>query len=235
MSERKPSFGKVYDKSHAKSLLIRKKKLEEIVRAYKAEETDSENVELQSDESESDDHESAKEMIEDEIVSESESDSEDDLPLEHLKSFVWQKWSQVAFRAIVDMYPFKMYIPNKPDKYGIKIVMLCDSKTFYMLNSIAYVVKEERKSSLPIPTQYVLKLTEPLHGTNRNVTVDNWFTSVPLAIELLNHGLTLVGSLRHNKPEILPEFLKKKFEFPSTMYAFDNTKTIALDFPKRTS
>ncbi|KAF2887804.1 hypothetical protein ILUMI_18369 [Ignelater luminosus] len=111
--------------------------------------------------------------------------------------------------------------------------MLCDSKTFYMRNAIPYVGEEERKSFLPIPTQYVLKLTEPLHGTNRNVTVDNWFTSVPLAIKLLNHGLTLVGTLRHNKPEIPPEFLKKKFEFPSTMFAFDNTKTIVSHFPKK--
>ncbi|KAF2892819.1 hypothetical protein ILUMI_13355, partial [Ignelater luminosus] len=57
---------------------LSEKELEQIVRAYEAEETDSE---LQSDESESDDLESAEEIIEDEI----ESDSEDDLPLEHLK------------------------------------------------------------------------------------------------------------------------------------------------------
>ncbi|KAF2903169.1 hypothetical protein ILUMI_03016 [Ignelater luminosus] len=59
--------------------------LEEIVSAYEAEETDSENIELQSEESESDGHESAEDIIEDEIVPESKSDSEDDLPLEHLK------------------------------------------------------------------------------------------------------------------------------------------------------
>lgn len=130
--------------------------------------------------------------------------------------------------------PFKMYIPNKPDKYGIKIVMLCDAKTFYMLNAIPYIGKEERTSNLPIPTQYVLKLTEPIQDTNRNVTMDNWFTSVPLAVELLKHGLTMVGTLRKNKPEIPPEFLKKnKDNFPSTMFGFDNTKTIVSHFPKK--
>ncbi|KAF2885168.1 hypothetical protein ILUMI_21013 [Ignelater luminosus] len=41
------------------------------------------------------------------------------------------------------------------------------------------------------------------------------------------------STLRHNKLEIPPESLKKKkSEFPSTMFAFDNTKTIVSHFPK---
>ncbi|XP_068229423.1 uncharacterized protein, partial [Palaemon carinicauda] len=34
---------------------------------------------------------------------------------------------------------FRMYIPNKPAKYGIKLVMACDADTFYMCNAIPYL------------------------------------------------------------------------------------------------
>ncbi|GBP02746.1 PiggyBac transposable element-derived protein 4 [Eumeta japonica] len=38
---------------------------------------------------------------------------------------------------------FKMYIPNKPAKYGIKKVMLCDSGTKYMVDAIPYLDRLE--------------------------------------------------------------------------------------------
>nr|CAH7749534.1 unnamed protein product [Callosobruchus chinensis] len=103
-----------------------------------------------------------------------------------------------------------MYLPNKPDKYGIKIVMPCDAKTFYMLSAIPYIGKEDRQNTLPIPSQYVLKLSEPIHRTNRNITLYNWYTSVGLNNSLREVGLTVVGTLRKNKPEIPPEFLKPR-------------------------
>lgn len=84
--------------------------------------------------------------------------------------------------------PFKMYLPNKPDKYGLKIVMMCDAKTFYMCSAIPYVGKEQHANddkNVSIPTKYVLKLTETIYNTNRNVTVDNWFSSIDLAEKLL--------------------------------------------------
>lgn len=38
----------------------------------------------------------------------------------------------LAFRG---RCPFRMYIKNKPAKYGIKIIMCCDAKTYYMANA----------------------------------------------------------------------------------------------------
>ncbi|KAI4797357.1 hypothetical protein KUCAC02_025155, partial [Chaenocephalus aceratus] len=38
----------------------------------------------------------------------------------------------------------------------------------------------------------------------RNITTDNFLTSVPLAEHLLEKGLTIVGTLRQNKPDIPP-------------------------------
>ncbi|GBP51861.1 PiggyBac transposable element-derived protein 4 [Eumeta japonica] len=107
--------------------------------------------------------------------------------------------------------PFRMYIPSKPNKYGLKILMLCDSKTNYMLNAMPYVGKTETNGD-SLGSYYVKTLTENLWGSNRNVTMDNWFTSVPLALELLQapYKCTIVGTLRANKREIPPELLQIK-------------------------
>ena len=61
---------------------------------------------------------------------------------------------------------FKMYIPSKPDKYGLKIVSLNDSKTHCMINAIPYCGNVSgRDEGEAIPTYYVRKLSEPIHNT----------------------------------------------------------------------
>uniref|UniRef100_A0A0K8W812 PiggyBac transposable element-derived protein 4 n=1 Tax=Bactrocera latifrons TaxID=174628 RepID=A0A0K8W812_BACLA len=104
--------------------------------------------------------------------------------------------------------PFKMYIPNKPKKYGIKIPMICDSSTKYMFNAIPYPGKTTITSNLPLGECYVKELSRPIHDTCRCITYDNWFTSIPLAKDLLKepYKLTLVGTVRSNKREIPEEF-----------------------------
>ncbi|XP_039481962.1 piggyBac transposable element-derived protein 4-like [Drosophila santomea] len=51
--------------------------------------------------------------------------------------------------------PFKMYIPNKPNKYGIKIVMICDSATKYMFNAIPYLGKSTNNHGIPLGEYFV--------------------------------------------------------------------------------
>lgn len=51
-----------------------------------------------------------------------------------------------------------------------------------------------------------LELTEGLQGNV--VTCDNFFTSFALAEELLRRKLALVGTIRKNKPELLPRLLQ---------------------------
>ena len=80
---------------------------------------------------------------------------------------------------------FWMYIPNKPNKYGIKILMMCDSGTKYMINAMPYIGKATNTNGIPQGEFYVKELSKPLHDSNRNITCDNWFNSVPLAKSLL--------------------------------------------------
>ncbi|CAK1598455.1 unnamed protein product [Parnassius mnemosyne] len=92
--------------------------------------------------------------------------------------------------------PFRMYIPSKPDKYGIKLLMFCDAKSYYMINSIIYTGKDSTPRELPVAEYYALELSTSIHGSNRNITYDNWFTSIPAAEKLLTKNVTTVGTMK---------------------------------------
>lgn len=136
---------------------------------------------------------------------------------------------------------FKVYMPNKPAKYGIKIMCLTDSRNHYLFNAYVYTGKnsdgkgltgDERK--LAIPTQAVIRLTKPIENSNRNVTADNWFSSIQLVDELRSRGLTYVGTLKKNKREIPPEFLPKKSRaVGSSLHGFTADKTLVSFVPKK--
>nr|CAI5821428.1 unnamed protein product [Callosobruchus analis] len=132
----------------------------------------------------------------------------------------------LAFRG---RCPFRMYIPSKPAKYGIKIVMTCDAGTKYMLDAEPYLGKHTNTDGKPLGEYFVIKLTENIHGSNRNITMDNWFTSVNLADILVKppYRLTVLGTLRQNKREIPPEMLHLKGrEVGSSRFCFDQEKTL---------
>lgn len=78
-----------------------------------------------------------------------------------------------------------------------------------------------------------MDLVQPYFGSNRGVTTDKFFTSVPLAEELLNNHLTLTGTLRKNKREIPAELLAKKTnDIYSSIFCFTNRITLVSYVPK---
>ncbi|XP_033178873.1 piggyBac transposable element-derived protein 4-like [Bombus impatiens] len=73
---------------------------------------------------------------------------------------------------------FTRYMPNKPDKFGIKFWLACDVNSKCIINGFPYLGKDEkRENSIPLGKFVVLKLMEPFTGCGRNVTTDNFFTS----------------------------------------------------------
>ena len=129
---------------------------------------------------------------------------------------------------------YRPYIPSKPAKYGLKIFTLCDAKSWYALDMEIYVGTQPDgpfKTSNS-PKDVVIRLSKTIEGTCRNITADN--CSYNLAEELSNRKLTLVGTLRKNKPELPPEFVNlKNREANSSLFGFQKDKMIIFYVPKK--
>ena len=71
---------------------------------------------------------------------------------------------------------------NKPDKFGIKFWIAAVLKSKYILNAIPYLGKDETRPAMQrLSEGVVIKLVEPYLSKERNVTTDNFFTSIHLA------------------------------------------------------
>ena len=93
--------------------------------------------------------------------------------------------------------PFRQYIPSKPAKYGIKIWWCCcDAETSYPLKGEVYLGKQpDQLREVGQGAHVVKELVAPWYRSGRNVTADNFFSSIPLAEDLLENGLTYVGTI----------------------------------------
>lgn len=97
---------------------------------------------------------------------------------------------------------FRQYMPKKPDKYAMKLFLMCDVATAYTFNGLPYAGREGDQRCTGLAESVVKKLVEPILNSGVNVTTDNWFTSAKLAADLLCKHITLLGTMRKNKPEI---------------------------------
>jgi hypothetical protein len=132
---------------------------------------------------------------------------------------------------------FRQYMPSKPSRYGIKYFCCVDLETSYLLNLEIYLGKtmKNQRRATNLAENIVLRLTKPyFNEAIRNVTRDNYFTSIPLASKLNQKRINLIGTLRCNKAEIPDEFLPyKSREVDSSIFGFDGFKTLVSYVPKK--
>jgi len=122
--------------------------------------------------------------------------------------------------------PFIMFMPKKPDKFGVKFWMLVEVKTKYVVSMIPYLGKENdtiRVGSLS--EEVVLQLVASVKNKEYNLTMDNFFTSLHLAAQLKANGTSLVGTMRQNRRELPEDFLKpdKTNLYKSTFFTNEET------------
>lgn len=129
--------------------------------------------------------------------------------------------------------PFRQYMPKKPAKYGIKFWILCDNETSYVWNIQPYLgrpINQPREKDQGL--RVVLDLSYGLKG--HNITCDNFFSSYKLGQMLLKRNLTMVGTMRRNKPSIPPILLQtKNKEVYASTFAFTNDTMLVSYIPKR--
>ncbi|XP_054639996.1 piggyBac transposable element-derived protein 4-like [Dunckerocampus dactyliophorus] len=136
----------------------------------------------------------------------------------------------IAFRGRCS---FKQYMPSKPAKYGIKIWALCDARTSYALMLEVYTGKPPGGTrEHNVGMRVVLGLADALEG--HTITVDNFFTSIPLAAELKKKRNSLVGTVRRNKPELPAQVTQITGRQPlSSIFCFTKDMALVSYVPKK--
>jgi hypothetical protein len=133
------------------------------------------------------------------------------------------KLSMDSEECVVSSNTYQINRVNTASMYDV----LADSKTFYLVSSKIYTGAGTQAPGLPVPTQAVLDLVPSVSRTNRNITTDNYYTSIPLAMELKSRKLTLVDTMKKNNACIPPSFLAKADE-GTVQYAFDHANNFTL-------
>ena len=112
--------------------------------------------------------------------------------------------------------PFIIFMPNKPDKCGIKFLVLADVETKYVANIAPYLGAQERqeRGGTPLAESVLVKLTEKVKEKAYNITCDNFFTLLSAA-ELARNKISIVGTIRKNCRELSPQMTQP---MPSNLY-----------------
>jgi hypothetical protein len=148
-----------------------------------------------------------------------------------VSAFVTIDEQMIPFRGRVS---FRQYLPSKPDKYGMKLFLLCDCTTAYIFNGMPYLGRDGNARHVGLAEHVVKALVEPLHNSGINVTTDNWFTSTKLASDLLLMQITLLGTMRKNKPDIPKDFIANSTrEKGSSLFGFIDRLTMTSFVPKK--
>lgn len=123
--------------------------------------------------------------------------------------------STVGFKGRIQ---FKCYNPLKPTKWGIRIFVLADSSTGFIVALEPYygaaTTSSLSRPNLPFTARIVLHLCDKLSiSTNGSkgfhVFTDRYYTGYELAMELLKLGYHLTGTVMLNRKGLPPSTKKK--------------------------
>ena len=101
-------------------------------------------------------------------------------------------------------------MPLKRNRFGLKGFVIADSSNGYVLNTIIYTGKEGPAASKDLASQVVLQLIEPYTNSGYRLYVDNWYTSVPLFLELERRGILACGTVRPNRKYLPKDIVDAK-------------------------
>ena len=118
---------------------------------------------------------------------------------------------------------FLQYTPNKPDKFGIKFWMAVDAEKKYLFNSFLYFWKDEnRDTSVSLPKYVITKLMQPIFKRGCNITCDNFFTSLDIALHLADQKCSMVRTVEKNCQK------KQQQLHKTSLFASTQTTTVTL-------
>lgn len=107
---------------------------------------------------------------------------------------------------------FKQYIPSKRHRFGVKLFILCDVETCFVMNFIVYTGKNTEivmNDEAGISGSVVTTLMAPFLDKGHQLFIDNWYTS-PFLLDLLqSHNTGACGTVKSNRKD-MAKFPKTK-------------------------
>ncbi|KAK3744871.1 hypothetical protein RRG08_050809 [Elysia crispata] len=91
---------------------------------------------------------------------------------------------------------FKVFMKDKPTKWGFKLYELCESGTGYVYNLEMYCA-DKRISNKPVDV--TMRLMEPLLNKGYKLYLDNYYCCPELWTRLQRHRTMMVGTCRKNR------------------------------------
>ena len=118
---------------------------------------------------------------------------------------------------------FLQYIPKKPTRFGIKVWVLAEAKSGYVLDFQVYTGAsdgEKTDKNIGLGHKVVMQLMEAYQGKGHCLFIDNFYTSPALLLELLDKGTYCTGTVRTNRRNF-PDALRpsKKHQMGSFRFA----------------
>ncbi|XP_071050798.1 piggyBac transposable element-derived protein 4-like [Onthophagus taurus] len=110
---------------------------------------------------------------------------------------------------------FKQYIPSKRHRFGIKLFVLCDVETGFILDFIVYTgssTEINNIAGLGISGSITTTLLEPHLDKGHTIYYDNWYSSPHLSSYLLMRNTGSCGTIKYNRkgmPKNFPNKMKK--------------------------
>lgn len=144
--------------------------------------------------------------------------------LTEIRSKCMENWNLGQFVTVDEMMvrykgkycPIRLYMPNKPTKWGIKVWCVADASRKYVYDfevytgaSVKNMVSQAGPGEAKTGYEVVLSLMSGLHGRGHMVFMDNFFTSVKLLMTMVEKGTNGTGTMRSNRKD-LPQAMADK-------------------------
>jgi len=125
---------------------------------------------------------------------------------------------------------FIVFMPNKPDKFGMKFWLLVDNCSKYVCNVLPYLggIEKESRMGEKLADNVVHRLIQPFGNKGYNITCDNFFCNLKLAQGLLQRKTTMVGTLRPNCVGIPIEVRTESLQHQQSLFYWNTINKILL-------
>lgn len=123
----------------------------------------------------------------------------------------------------------KVYMPLKPDKWGLKVILLCDSnglaiRPYYVLKGLSIIQIDN----------IVMELLQGYMNWNHKLFIDSYYCHPALLEKLQDLHFYANGTVRHNRKDI-PHIIKNKKTKKGEIFYFSKGNVSAIKCQEKKS